>query len=116
VVARYGGDEFCVLFLPQIQVTDAEQVGERLRVRVQEHQLPHVTSRPIMHNAFAEKAHVSYITVSVGIGITFLLPWDESAELFKRADEAMFDVKRHGGNDVCTYDGRFFRPYGQPGP
>jgi diguanylate cyclase (GGDEF)-like protein len=116
VVARYGGDEFAVLFLPQIQVADAEQLAERLRVTVQEHPLPDVTSRPIMHHAFPEKAHVSHIAVSVGIGITFLLPWDESAELFARAGAAMDDVKRHGGNDVCTYDGRFFRPYGQPGP
>jgi diguanylate cyclase (GGDEF)-like protein len=85
IVARYGGEEFCVL-LPEIPLPDAEQVAERLRLTIREHLLP-------------EEAGVSRITVSVGMA--FLLPDEEGTELFTRADQAMFAVKRRGGNRVC---------------
>lgn len=85
IVARYGGEEFCIL-LPEIPLPDAEQVAERLRVTIEEHRMP-------------PSAGINRITVSVGMA--FLVPEDEGAALFTRADQAMYAVKRRGGNRVC---------------
>jgi diguanylate cyclase (GGDEF)-like protein len=97
IVARYGGEEFCVL-LPEIPVPEAEQVAERLRTLVERHRLP-------------SAAGVDHITVSIGMAI--LARDDGDAEVFSRADLAMYQVKHRGGNHVCVYDGSEFFWYGQ---
>jgi diguanylate cyclase (GGDEF)-like protein len=85
IVARYGGEEFCVL-LPEIPIPDAEQVAERLRVTIESHVLP-------------RNAGTRRITVSVGMAT--LEDGDEEGDLFRRADLAMYEIKRLGGNGVC---------------
>lgn len=85
IVSRWGGEEFCIL-LPEIPLSDVEQVAERLRAAIEEY-------------VFPDSAGVSHITVSVGM--SFLLTDDEGPELFTRADQAMYAVKRRGGNQVC---------------
>jgi diguanylate cyclase (GGDEF)-like protein len=97
IVARYGGEEFCIL-LPELPLEDAEQVAERLRRSVAEYPLP-------------SGAGVRTITVSVGVA--FLSREDEDAELFTRADHAMYQVKRAGRNGVCIADGEHFRFLGR---
>lgn len=89
IVSRYGGEEFCVL-LPEIPVTDAELVAERLRSFIE-------------HTALPEAAGTKHVTVSVGMAL--LHPEDHSEELFTRADMAMYQVKYVGGNRVCIADG-----------
>ena len=89
LVARYGGEEFCVL-LPEIPLPDAERVAERLRVRVEEHEMP-------------ASAGVRHVTVSIGLAT--LTPADGEQELFTRADLAMYEVKHRGGNRVCVVTG-----------
>lgn len=95
VVSRYGGEEFCVL-LPEIPLDQVEQVAERLRSVIERRRLP-------------EKAGATKITASVGISL--LSPEDEETEIFSRSDQAMYEVKRVGGNRVCVCDARGFHFY-----
>ncbi|MGI8968343.1 MAG: diguanylate cyclase [Chloroflexota bacterium] len=84
LVARHGGEEFCIL-LPEIPLADAECVAERLRTLVAETCLP-------------AAAGCSHITVSLGVAV--LEPGETDHEIFTRADQAMYAVKRRGGNQV----------------
>jgi diguanylate cyclase (GGDEF)-like protein len=93
IVARYGGEEFCIL-LPEIPVEEAERVAERLRAMIERRVMP-------------ESAGVRGVTVSVGMAL--LRDDDQSAELFTRADHAMYTVKRVGGNKVSISEAESFR-------
>jgi diguanylate cyclase (GGDEF)-like protein len=93
VVARYGGEEFCVL-LPEVSMEEAEGVAERLRAVVERRRLP-------------DAAGVRNVTVSVGVA--YLATDDSATDVFTRADEAMYEAKRAGGNGVCIWDGSSFR-------
>jgi diguanylate cyclase (GGDEF)-like protein len=97
IVARYGGEEFCIL-LPEIPPEEAERVAERLRAMIERRLLP-------------AAAGVRSVTVSVGLAL--LRPSDAGAELFTRADHAMYAVKHVGGNRVCVPDGTAYRFYGE---
>ncbi|HET9422559.1 MAG TPA: GGDEF and EAL domain-containing protein [Nocardioides sp.] len=79
-VARYGGEEFAVL-LPNTPATAAEAVLERMR-------------RTMSHDQ------------SCSIG---LAEWDgveSPAEVFARADEALYHAKHHGRDRIAMHDGR----------
>lgn len=89
VVARYGGEEFCVL-VPGAPIPHVLAMAERLR-------------RSIECHTFAPEAGVRSISVSVGVAT--LMPDDSAHELFSRADRAMYEVKRRGGNGVCLSAG-----------
>lgn len=83
--ARYGGEEFCLLLLgsPQKQV---EEIGERIRRTIQEHQ-------------FVYEGHRLPITISVGIAS--ILNTDKSwSDIFSRADKALYISKNNGRNRV----------------
>jgi GGDEF domain-containing protein len=54
-----------------------------------------------------ESAGVRGVTVSVGMAL--LRDDDQSAELFTRADHAMYTVKRVGGNKVSISEAESFR-------
>ena len=82
---RFGGEEF-VLVLPNIQIMDAEQILERLRLRVAAYQFPQVGT----------------ITVSIGF-IAWMPPGDPPLMLIEQADQALYYAKRHGSNRVCSY-------------
>jgi diguanylate cyclase (GGDEF)-like protein len=98
VVARYGGEEFCIL-LPETSIHDAIAVAERLRVLIERRQLP-------------PTAGVKHVTASIGLAL--LDPGTVEEDLFSRADLAMYEVKRRGGNGVCIvqHDVYSFRAQG----
>lgn len=97
IVARHGGEEFCVL-MPETSPDDAQKAAERLRAAIERRHLP-------------EAAGVRNITVSVGLAL--LSPEDEGMEVFTRADLAMYEVKHLGGNRVCLCDGASFHVRGE---
>jgi len=97
IVSRYGGEEFCIL-LPEIPGPDVLLVAERL-------------CRTIAEHSFPGEAGIEHITVSVGAAL--LEPQDEGSELITRADLAMYQVKRHGGNGVCLAEGSDYSLAGQ---
>jgi diguanylate cyclase (GGDEF)-like protein/PAS domain S-box-containing protein len=81
IFSRWGGEEFIVL-LPQIDIDDALQVGEKFR-------------KKIMQYNFNEVQHVT-----CSFGVTTLSENDTVEKLVKRADKALYKAKETGRNRV----------------
>jgi diguanylate cyclase (GGDEF)-like protein len=79
VVARWGGEEFCVL-LPRIRLAEAHALAERVAVQIAATGLPRVT---------------------VSIGVAEAQARAEDAEsVVRRADAALYEAKEAGRNRV----------------
>lgn len=90
LLARYGGEEFVAL-LPETNVAGAVQVAEILRLAVADMQLAHAHSNAAAH-----------ITVSIGVGCNMDDLQLPTAELLKRADQALYQAKAAGRNRVAS--------------
>jgi diguanylate cyclase (GGDEF)-like protein len=86
VLARYGGDEFC-LVLPDTALCDALHAAERLRVVVVEKSFP------------TEHAAVG-VTVSIGVACAEANSQMSVAQLIEQADRQLYAAKRAGRNQV----------------
>lgn len=89
--ARYGGEEF-MLILPETTARTALQVAERLRHRIEN-----------------ERFQNRQITIS--IGVARMIPHKDEAtisvqELVSRADQALYQAKGAGRNQVMLFDDR----------
>ncbi len=92
VLARYGGDEFCIL-LPNTDGAAAGLVAERLRREVAEHR-------------FGPERDIE-MRISVGIATSADAADKEGKAtdlLLSLADEAMLRAKRDGGDSVNRYE------------
>lgn len=89
-IARYGGEEFAVI-LPATEVAGALLVAEHLRRRVERLDVPSIASKV-----------GRVLTVSCGVATTIPGVDEDPAELFRRADEALYRAKRAGGNATQT--------------
>ncbi len=91
VVARYGGEEFGFL-LVEAAVPESTLITDRLRERIARHrfELPALHGEPLSVNA------------TVSIGIAPLRADDTLATLLGRADEALYEAKANGRNQVCV--------------
>jgi len=78
---RWGGDEF-ILVLPETHLEGAKGLAERIRHSVAGHKFDGLE------------------TLTVSLGVTHLCQGDTEHILFKRADEALYQAKIHGGNRV----------------
>lgn len=87
IFARYGGEEF-VIILPQTPLSEATQIGERIRAQVEKAGFDHGADEPV------------HITVSVGIS-SFPENGKEHDELITLADQALYRAKDEGRNLVC---------------
>lgn len=84
VVARWGGEEFCVL-LPRTALADARGLAERVALHIAGEGEPRVT---------------------ISVGIDEARPDDTSADpLLQRADAALYAAKAGGRNRVCVAEG-----------
>jgi diguanylate cyclase (GGDEF)-like protein len=84
VVARYGGEEF-IVGLPDTDLEGALIVAERIRSAVAEYPIEDARS------------------VTVSIGTALCQTTDERiAELIERADQALYEAKKRGRNQVCV--------------
>ena len=93
-IARIGGDEFVIL-LPDIASNEelsaecAEQHADKVRIAITE--------------PFYIHGHEYHISVSIGISL-FPESNQDSADILKRADAAMYRAKQHGRNSVCFFE------------
>ena len=88
-VARYGGDEFCVI-VPQANAAEAADLAERIRVAV---------SDLVMVAPDRRK-----ITTSVSVGVASVSPrlGEQPALLVDMADRAVLKAKDYGRNKVIV--------------
>ncbi len=87
-VARIGGDEFVIVQVDVESATDAEIVAQRVVSSVSE-------------TRFLDDADIS---VNASVGVAFA-PWDgeNSDELLRKADQAMYRSKGSGGGAINFY-------------
>ncbi len=89
VVARYGGDEFGLLFI-EAGASEARLITQRMLERIAAHSA-----------AFrAGDETQAAIAVTVSVGVAHLTPEDTMESLIKRADVALYDAKANGRNQV----------------
>lgn len=89
LLARLGGEEFCVV-LPDTPASDALAVAEGL--------LAATASAPV-HIGSSEYLH---ITVSVGMASGVIRARGELDHLLQEADAALYQAKHAGRNRVCA--------------
>jgi diguanylate cyclase (GGDEF)-like protein len=95
-VARYGGEEMAIL-LPSTDLKGSLVVAERIRRFVRD-----------MVFLTEEKVQVPPITVS--IGVSQQRKSDTPTELINRADQALYQAKSSGRNQVCAEFGEMVVP------
>jgi diguanylate cyclase (GGDEF)-like protein len=88
-VARYGGEEF-VLLLQNLDKNRAIELSERIRSEVENMTLFHYN-------------HKIQATVSLGISSCVPQTGDKKEYLFKKADNALYQAKNSGRNQVVFY-------------
>ncbi len=89
MVARYGGEEFCIL-LPETETEGAVAVGERVRAQVEREE-------------FLVNGQRVPITVSLGVSCHRPSSPDLLDSLIREADEALYDAKANGRNQVIAH-------------
>lgn len=88
-VARFGGEEFCVV-LPRQDVEAATDVANKLRMSVRARRVPH-----------ADELEGNALTVSVGVA-AFPRDGQDALALLAAADGALYAAKRSGRDRVVS--------------
>ena len=92
VPCRYGGDEFCII-LPETEEVQAFGVAERIRAAV------NAGCKRFLREHTNESGSPPAVTISVGVA-AYPAHGDNSEELVKKADEALYKAKAEGKNRV----------------
>jgi diguanylate cyclase len=83
-IARFGGEEFVVL-MPETSTSEAKIIAEKMRIKIEE-------------SPFNFKKEPVQMTVS--FGISEFAEGETAAEVFSRADKALYEAKDKGRNKV----------------
>ncbi len=87
IVARWGGEEFCIL-LPDTDAETALGVAEKLRREIADCEAPPADST---------------LAISTSIGVSEVRGSDTNHDqVLERADRALYEAKRAGRNRVCV--------------
>lgn len=86
-LVRYGGEEFVVL-LPEMTLSDARNVGERLRQSIE-----------AISSFRSSLGALPGVTISIGVAP--MQPADDLKTLIHAADQALYQAKAQGRNRVC---------------
>jgi diguanylate cyclase (GGDEF)-like protein len=86
VLARYGGDEFTIV-MTQTNLEGALVLAERVRVKVEQS-----------------------MSITISGGVASAKKNDTPAELFRRADVALYSAKVAGRNRICYHNGTGAEP------
>jgi diguanylate cyclase (GGDEF)-like protein len=87
IVGRFGGEEFLIV-IPNCDVATANEISERIRVRVIEERF-----------ATTLCAQTFHVTCSFGVAMANVAPWDLDSTL-AAADRALYAAKHSGRNRV----------------
>jgi len=90
VVCRWGGEEFAVLLKDISTTSQLREIAESIRRAVNEITLVHSKSKEVIPS------------ITFSIGATLLRDHDDWGNMIKRADQALYDVKEHGRNNVSV--------------
>ncbi len=91
--SRYGGEEFA-LVLPETGIEEAETVAEKLRLAIARHTFEH---------------NHENIRITASFGVFAMSPATEpytKNEMISFSDQAMFQAKKKGRNQVVVYSGK----------
>ncbi len=91
LVARFGGEEFAVI-LPNTSYAGAMQVAEEIRSAMEQLRLPHHGSP------------LGQVTISIGCATTVPVTGQRATHLLHQADEALYEAKRCGRNQVYGWN------------
>jgi diguanylate cyclase len=86
MIARFGGEEFCIL-LPDTKLKYAPKLAERLRLAV-------------MNAALMDEKTNKPLSVTISLGVAQLHPGEDLNTLLARADMALYKAKNNGRNRV----------------
>lgn len=89
-VVRYGGEEF-VIILPKTGMEEARKTAEKLRLKIEEHNIPFGSTQP--NGKF---------TISIGY-TTYPDLAKNISDFFNQADKALYAAKHRGRNMVVGY-------------
>lgn len=87
LTARYGGEEFAII-LPETNASGALLLAEQLRLAVEQQEMEHHSSV------------YGIVTISLGVAACTPKPGSSPAVVISRADQALYDAKRQGRNQV----------------
>lgn len=83
ILSRWGGEEFIIL-TPEVDLSNAQKLAEKLRVKIEGNQFTHAGS------------------VTCSFGVAQFKVNDTTESFVKRADDMLYKAKRNGRNRVCS--------------
>lgn len=88
IAARYGGEEFCIILRDCPDTANAHALAEQLRLKIQALRIKVRRTDEVLNS----------ITASFGFALA--APDDDLESLLTRADDALYQAKREGRNQV----------------
>ncbi|PAU52100.1 GGDEF domain-containing protein [Pseudomonas sp. PIC25] len=88
MAARYGGEEFCVILRDCFDMETAQHFAEQLRLKIQALRVKVRRTDQILD------------TITASFGITLAESGDDLESLITRADDALYQAKRNGRNQI----------------
>jgi diguanylate cyclase len=88
IAARYGGEEFCVVLKDCPDLVTVGAFAERLRLKIQSLRVKARATDTVLD------------TITASFGVAHVQPGDTPESLLTRADDALYQAKRNGRNQV----------------